>query len=96
MQTAGLYATYDTTAEMIVGGIMLHRIEPTAIREFADLAADNRTIVHSHLEEFQLIRLGYLELEDGKPPVIVNDFAVVMAGTTLRAAQQTRTEATNG
>lgn len=79
----GIYAIYDTKAQLYVGGLQLHRHDAAAVRVFDDLARDNQTLIGRHPADFNLLLLGHLEddncmtsnaedLNDHEHPVIMN------------------------
>lgn len=56
----GIYAILDTVADMIVGGLHLHKHDAAAIRMFTDIASSDGTTINKHPEDFELIYLGAL------------------------------------
>lgn len=55
-----IYAIYDTTAEQLLGGLILVPSDAAAIRLFADSAANagKGHLLYDHLEDFRLVCLG--------------------------------------
>jgi len=55
-----IYAILDTKAGSIIGGLQLHRHPAAAIRVFGDIAADPKSMIAKHPEDYELIELGTL------------------------------------
>nr|QXN72830.1 MAG: hypothetical protein [Microvirus sp.] len=83
-----LYAVRDTVAQLLVGGIQLHRHEAAAIRTFGDIATMKGSVVQMHPTDFELVRLGHLD-DDNQ---LVPDFAVIMTGAAWLATQAPATD----
>lgn len=82
MQT-GIYAILDLVADMIVGGLQLHKADAAAIRIFDELARDEKTILGKHPQDFALLKLGNLtEGHDVEP-----DSSTVLTGKQWLALQ---------
>lgn len=84
MSRTGIYAVRDTVADLIIGGLQIHRAEASAIRTFGDAATMQGSVVQMHPADFELVRLGWL-LEDNQ--TLEPDFAVVLTGARWLAAQ---------
>lgn len=84
----GIYTVRDLVAQSFLGGLQLHKHPAPAIRTFADAAKAPETLINQHLDDFELVRVGWLDSETLE---IEPDFAVVMAGTALNAAQTATT-----
>lgn len=63
--TNGIYAIYDNQAKQYVGGLHLHAADAAAIRMFGDIARDPQTMVARHTEDFELHKLGHVDLTTG-------------------------------
>lgn len=71
----GIYAILDVKADMLVGGLHLHKAEAAAIRMFSDIAGTPDTTVGRHPDDYELLFLGSIG-EDNQitplcPPVPV-------------------------
>lgn len=91
MRNGTLYAVLDTVADLIIGGIQIHRHEASAIRTFGDVATMPNSVVAAHPGDFILVRLGHLDDSN----MLVPDHSVVMTGAQWLATQQTN-EPQNG
>lgn len=62
--TAAIYGIYDNKAEEFPGRFLhVHRHEATAMRDFTELCTDPNTAMAKHPDDFDLVRLGYLDHE---------------------------------
>lgn len=59
-----IYAVYDNRAELYNTPFFMHN-DRMALRAFADLVNDERSQVHRHREDFKLVHLGEINLNDG-------------------------------
>lgn len=82
-----IYAIYDTIAQSLVGGLLLFKSAPPAIRYFADLASDPKTMIHRHVEHYDLIDLGTLT-DDTELRLHGREREIVITGKAWLAAQQ--------
>lgn len=82
----GIYAIRDIKADDIIGGLHMHKHHAAAIRMFSDIAADEKTYISKHPEDYELLRLGYLDL-DGTPP-IAPELQTIITGVQWAAMQQ--------
>lgn len=84
----GIYAIYDTVANELVGTVKLHihKHPAAAVRFFSDVAADKNTSIGQHPQDYNLLCLGYLTLENNIEPVKPDD-QVVITGQAWLAAQ---------
>lgn len=80
----GIYAIMDTIAQQITGGLYLHKHEAAAVRFFADVAQMPDSLVGKHPQDFDLVRLGYLSLENDIKP----DNTVILRGSIWAASQE--------
>lgn len=84
-----LYAIYDNKAEDLLGKfahIMSH--DAVAIRMFGDVCEDKNTEIARHIEDYDLVCLGEIQLaEDG--PTTTPYFRVVITGEQWAASQRT-------
>lgn len=85
-----IYAIYDKTAEDTVSSqyLLLFPHDAPAVRTFTDIATSDQNNIGRHLEDFDLICLGALYVDDGKA-VIKPENRVVLTGTALRASFNT-------
>jgi hypothetical protein len=87
-----IIAIVDNVAADLAGPLTLHGHDATAIRFFSDVATHPESQVGKHINDFDLVQLGFLtdELE------IVPDKRVILTGSQWAAAQQARGDANNG
>lgn len=82
-----IIAIIDTVATDIAGPIQLVRHEAPAIRFFSDVALDPQTMIHKHVEDYELWQLGILNddftIEPTQRPIIT--------GRAWKAAQADNT-----
>lgn len=76
-----LIAIVDTLANDIVGPIQIFAHPAPAIRMFGDVASDNRTTIHQHVEDHQLVQLAVLNDDLS----ITEQREVLMTGAQWRA-----------
>lgn len=86
----GIYAILDNKAEMLIGGLQLHKAQASAIRSFTDIALDPKTLINRHPEDFELIELGFLTDNNTIHPN--DDYNVVITGAAWAAAMKERVE----
>lgn len=79
-----IIAIIDTLAKDIIGPIQVFAHPAPAVRMFSDVANDNRTAIHNHVEDHELVMLGTLN-ED---LTVTADYKVIITGAQWRAAQQ--------
>lgn len=79
----GIYTVYDNKAMSIIGMLMTHAHEAAAIRAFTDIVNDERSMLARHPEDFDFIRLGWLE-----DTTITPDFAVVISAQAYLATRK--------
>lgn len=82
----GLYVVYDNKAEDTLGFIQLHKHEAVAVRTFTDIATHAESRIKQHPEDYDLIRLGYLEADN---LTITPEQTVILTGKALFAAMET-------
>lgn len=80
----GLYVIHDTVAEHIVGFITVHKHDAAAIRMFVDVAAAPNSSIAAHPEDYQLVRVGYIDVSTLK---ITTEHSVVLSGKAWAAAR---------
>lgn len=70
----GIYAILDVKADLLVGGLHLHKAEAAAIRMFSDIAALPDTTVGRHPDDYELLFLGAIgednQIEPMCPPLV--------------------------
>lgn len=91
MTRSGLYAVYDTVADMIIGGLQVFRHDAAAVRFFNDVASIENSMVGKHPADFQLLRLGWMDDSGG----IDAERDVLMEGAQWAAINQLNKEAAN-
>lgn len=65
MHEIAIYGVYDNKAKSFVGRFLhTHKHEATALRDFTE-AVTSDTPIRRHPDDFELVRLGYLD-EEGK------------------------------
>lgn len=79
----GIYAIYDNKAADIVSILQVHSHEAVAIRTFTDVALQEQSQIQRHPEDFDLIRLGFLNT--GNDLGITPGYQMVITGKTLIA-----------
>lgn len=89
-----IYCIYDLKAQSAVGGLLLFAADAAAIRNFTDLAQDEKTMLHRHLEDYNLLALG--TFDDAVPCLSIKYFdaetqegdayRTVLTGASLKAA----------
>lgn len=89
-----IYAILDTKANAIIGGLQLHKHPSAAIRTFGDIAADPKSMIARHPEDYELIELGTLH-EDASVAKGFNhciqalpEHEVIITGKAWAAAQR--------
>lgn len=84
-----LYAIYDRMAGMTIGKqIYMMNHDAEAVRLFGDIASAKGSIVEMHLEDFELLCLGEINIETGE---ITTNVQTILTGTTWRVAQEKKT-----
>lgn len=66
--------------------IVPFRTNAEAIRGFADLIQKDNTLMSAHPEDFQLFRLGAVDMESGK--IIDNDIVLLSSGSEYMTHEQ--------
>lgn len=86
MQT-GIYAILDIIANMIVGGLYMHKHDAVAIRFFNDVASQGDSLISKHPQDFDLICLGTLE-EDNTITPVGEEYRTILTGKQWLALQK--------
>lgn len=86
----GVYAIIDRKAEILIGGLQLHRHPAAAIRQFSDIGLTPDTMVNRHPEDFDLLHLG--DITDKNTIEALPEYNVVITGQAWAAAQAAPTE----
>lgn len=89
-----IYGIRDTVAKdwagigMYILFVML--TDQQAVRYFADAIFDKSTALAKHPEDYELVKLGYIEEDNLSEPLLIseNQYTVVITGAALVAAQQ--------
>lgn len=86
MQTSNgqIYAIYDNVAQQITGHLIVMRAHAAAIRMFTDVAKDPQTSLSRHTQDYDLVQLGHLTLDN----TIVPDYQIILTGKAWQATQQ--------
>lgn len=82
----GVYAIYDRVSETLIGNIYALMVLPhpaAAVRTFQDGLKDERSAIHQHPQDYDLVRLGFLN-QDNK---LVPEYTVVLEGSAWLATQ---------
>lgn len=79
----GIYAVHDKVADNILS-IQMHKAEAAAVRVFHDAALQQGTLLNQHTADMQLLRLGWLELNNHITP----DYSVVLDGERWMQMQE--------
>lgn len=83
MDNNTIYAIYDNVAKAVVGMLMMHKHEASAVRMYADVASSAESMIGKHPQDFDLVRLGHLR--DHK--LLDPDYHVVLKGSTWAASR---------
>lgn len=82
-----LTAIYDVKANDFVGNmIVIHRHPAAAIRMFSDAAANTKTDIGQHPEDYELVQLAAITSEDHPLDLIVRG-EVLLTGLQWAAAR---------
>lgn len=85
MTQASIYIIWDTVAQdVLMGAAFLHHHNASAIRMFRDMYADERSPVHKHPEDFELVYLGQLAGCQIRPDSITAE--IILTGKQLHAS----------
>lgn len=60
----GIYAIYDKMAQAIVGGLYLFKADAPATRFFTDVIALPDSQIGKHVDDYELVQLGFLASDD--------------------------------
>lgn len=75
MSVQVLTVVYDRVAEAVTGPVVSTASIGVAVRMFGDVARDERSAIHSHPADYDLVQIGHLDhlgLQACKPVVIMN------------------------
>lgn len=86
---------HDTVANEVVGGAQMFNHTAPAIRFFGDLAGRRDTAVGLHVEDYQLVSLGTVEITDDGRIGIEPYTEVLITGAQWKAAQANNQEGRN-
>lgn len=81
-----IYAIHDTVANDLAGNVhalSIHKSDASAVRYFTDGLADVQTSLNKHAEDYNLIRLGFLNDKHE----IIPEQTVILTGAAWKAAQ---------
>lgn len=81
-------AIVDTLAKDIIGPPQIFPHPAPAVRMFGDVAKDERTQIHQHVEDYELVMLGELN-ED---LTVTPNYTVIITGAQWLAATQQKEE----
>lgn len=92
--SSGVYAVIDLKTGEPVGPILqLHRHDTVAVREFAGLALDERTMIHKWPDDYVLVQVGFIVKEDDgtQHPKILPEYKTIVSARNIIDAQQQST-----
>lgn len=81
-----IYCLYDNNAGIALKPIIVERNDVVPVRQFTQLVNDEKSILHTHSGEFDLVQFGRinletLEIEPGEQRIVAN-------GADLKAKPQ--------
>lgn len=79
----GIYAIIDSKAEAVIGPLMIARHEAQAVRNFCDVADDQKGWIYKHPEDYDLYRLGWLTTENQ----LIAEHQLILSGSSYRATK---------
>lgn len=82
---ATIYGVMDLKARSFVGPLFIKRHSAAAIRDFADVALDEKTQVNKHPEDYALYSVATVEENDDAAPQL--DFRMILTAADVLAAQ---------
>lgn len=80
----GIYAIIDKVAGQIIGGLQAHKHEAAAVRFYSDVAAMKESLVGKHPQDFDLYRLGHVNLDHEIEP----EKTIILRGSMWAVAQE--------
>lgn len=78
-----VYAVIDRVANILIGGLQIHKHPAPAVRTFTDAATMEGSIIALHPADFDLVQLGHI-LEDH---TIEPEFEIILTGAAWLASQ---------
>jgi len=84
--TTRIYAIVDKKADAIIAGLHLHKHEAAAVRMFTDVANDDRSMLHRHPDDFELVCIG--GLTEQNTIIAMERPIVIITGSAWKAAQK--------
>lgn len=80
--TNNIYAVKDKKAEAFIPQLITHSHDAVAVRFFTDMLRDPQTALAKHPEDYDLYRLGQVDLDQGN---INSEPQFIVAATTILA-----------
>lgn len=94
----GIYVIYDLKAGAALSGLLLHRADAAAIRQFADIASDPQTMIARHPEDYELRILGVFADESCAIHALADTadekYRVILTGAAWKASKDAAHAAT--
>lgn len=91
-----LIAIRDNKAnEIVAGHISMHKHAATAVRMYMDLITNEKLHFQKHLEDYDLVQLGYHLQPDGTDKHIIEPaYEVLMKGAAVKAQGEAAADST--
>jgi hypothetical protein len=80
----GLYAIHDKVAKAAAGPLMTFQHDAVATRSFMDIAGDQKSSLHAHLEDYDLVCVGEFD-DEGLVVHGLDSPRVVVSGEAVKA-----------
>ena len=81
-----LYVIRDNVAEAPAGPVMTFAHDAVAVREFRDIALNEKSSLHAHMEDYDLLCVGEFNVDECM--VVGHEPRVVLSGAALKASQE--------
>lgn len=94
----GLYVIRDNVAGAAAGPVMTFAHDAVAVREFRDIALNEKSSLHAHLEDYDLVCVGEFDAEQcivGHEQAAAGGAVpnrVVLSGAALKASRERQDE----
>lgn len=85
LNNGGIYAIWDNISMMIIGQLMIFKHPAAAIRTFSDIAQGQDSQVGRHINDYDLVQLGYLTEQGEITPLLPRE--TIITGKAWAAAQ---------
>lgn len=66
----GIYVVFDAKADAVMGAPFAERSDETAARAYSDMASRKDSLIGTHPEDFDLIRVAYVDLSTRKVEMV--------------------------